>query len=96
ALANEVRSCAHWVAPTVGRPKPVAAAGLAPVLVLSTTGDAATPLVNAVKVAAELPAAGLVTAENEGHTAYGRSFCVDSIVADYFETGRVPEEVHRC
>ena len=96
ALANEVRACAHW--PVEGGPTPPALEidDTAPILVLSTTGDAATPLANAARVAAALPAAGLVIADDEGHTAYGRSFCVDRIVADYFTTGRLPGEVHRC
>ena len=40
--------------------------------------------------------AGLVTLEDDSHTAYGRSFCVDEIVADYIATGDVPSTVHRC
>ena len=65
-------------------------------VVLSTTGDAPTPLVNAVDVAASLGHAGLVTVDDDGHTAYGRNFCVNRIVADYFATGAVPPTVHRC
>ena len=95
-LANEVRSCAYWPAAAVGAPRPVTAPDSAPILVLSTTGDAATPLINAATVAAGLPASGLVIVQGEGHTAYGTNFCVDRIVADYFEAGRVPDGIHRC
>ncbi len=96
ALANEVRSCAYWPARSAIAPEPVSAAGSEPILVLSTTGDAPTPLVNAATVAAGLASAGLVVVEDEGHTAYGRSFCVQRIVRDYFAIGTVPDTVHRC
>jgi pimeloyl-ACP methyl ester carboxylesterase len=95
-LANEVRACAHWPVRSTAAPEPVAPARIAPVLVLSTTGDAATPVENAVAVAAALPGAGLVTVADTSHTAYGRNFCVERIVADYLATGRVPPAVHRC
>lgn len=96
ALGNEVRACAHWPVRAAAAPDPVTADGSGPILLLSTTGDAPTPLVNAIDVAAALDGAGLVTVEDDGHTAYGRNFCVDRIVADYFATGAVPPAVHRC
>ncbi len=96
ALANEVRGCAYWPVEATEAPGPVAAEGAPPMLVLSTTGDAATPVTNAVTVAEGLTGAGLVLVDDEGHTAYGRNFCVVQIVADYFDTGRVPTEIHRC
>jgi pimeloyl-ACP methyl ester carboxylesterase len=95
-LANEVRACAYWPVRATTAPEPVSPDEVAPILVLSTTGDAATPVENAITVAAALPGAGLVTVEDSSHTAYGRNFCVDRIVADYFATGRVPSSVHRC
>lgn len=96
ALANELRTCAYWPAESTGQPRPTAAVGSEPILIVSTTGDAPTPLTNAVTVSSTLASAGLVTVDNEGHTAYGKSFCIDRIVADYFATGEVPAEVHRC
>jgi hypothetical protein len=103
ALGNELRPCAHW--PVVHRPgrwsPDQSSTGTAeqgqspPMLVLSTTGDAATPVVNAETVA-ERTGAGLVLVDDTGHTAYGRSFCAQAIVADYLATGRVPTETHRC
>ena len=95
-LANEVRACAHWPVRNLAAPEPVAPDGLAPILVLSTTGDAATPVENAVSVAGAIEGAGLVTLDLTSHTAYGRSFCVERIVADYLATGVVPDGVHRC
>jgi len=95
-LANEVRACAHWPVRSSETPQPVAPEGIPPILVLSTTGDAATPVENAVNVAAALEGAGLVTVDETSHTAYGRNFCVQEIVADYVATGTVPEAIHRC
>lgn len=95
-LANEVRACAHWPVRSAETPEPVSPDGIAPILVLSTTGDAATPVENAVNVAASLEGAGLVTVDDTSHTAYGRNFCVQQIVADYVATGAVPEAIHRC
>ncbi len=95
-LANELRSCAFWPAAPVGRPGPVAGPDGTPILVLSTTGDAATPLVNAANVAATLSSAALVTVNDNGHTAYGANFCVEQIVAHYFDTGELPDGIHRC
>lgn len=96
AIGNEMRSCAYWPAKTTERPRPVTARGSNPILVASTTGDAPTPLANAVTVVETLDSAGLVVTDDEGHTAYGKSECVQLIVSDYFLTGRVPDELHRC
>ena len=96
ALANELRTSAYWPVSPTSEPRPVTAQGANPILVVSTTGDAATPLTNAVSVAGVLSSAGLVTVEDEGHTAYGTNFCVERIVADFFATGQVPAETHRC
>ncbi len=96
ALANEVRSCAHWPTPAVGTPGPVSAPGSKPILVLSTSGDAATPLANAVKVAEMLASSGLVIVDDAGHTAYGKSQCARAAVAEYFDSGVVPSETLQC
>ena len=96
ALANELRTCAYWPVQPTSDPKPVVAATENPVLILSTTGDAPTPLANAITVSETLPNAGLVIAEDEGHTALGKNFCVEQIVADYLSNGTVQQEPHRC
>ncbi len=95
-LANELRSCAHWPTPATGQPAPVTAAGSAPILVLSTTGDAATPVDNATKITDILSSAGLVIVDDQGHTAYSKSSCARQAVRDYFATGEVPSGAIRC
>ncbi|MEL6983828.1 MAG: alpha/beta hydrolase, partial [Actinomycetota bacterium] len=99
ALANEVRPCAHWPVRDTTAPESVTTdttEGLPPILVLSTLGDAATPVENAVNVAAGLDGATLVTVDDTSHIAYGRNFCVNEIVADYLATGELPEAIQRC
>ncbi len=96
ALANELRTCAYWPVTADTQPAPVTAQGAPPILLLSTTGDAATPVANAFTVAESLTDASLVLINDEGHTAYGRSFCVELIVAAYFDSGELPGDVHRC
>jgi pimeloyl-ACP methyl ester carboxylesterase len=96
ALANELRTCAYWPAPPTGRPAPVAATGSNPVLVMTTTGDAATPAENAINVDRILDASGLVIVDDTGHTAYSNSPCAKQTVADYFATGTVPQQPLRC
>jgi pimeloyl-ACP methyl ester carboxylesterase len=90
ATANELRVCAHWPVHTDQAPGPVRAAGAGPVLVLGTTGDVATPVANAVAVAAQLEDGHLVVHEGTGHTAYGANRCVIDLVGAYLVEGRVP------
>ncbi|WP_306327522.1 alpha/beta hydrolase [Streptomyces venezuelae] len=90
--------CARW--PVKGeRATPEASApGAAPVLVVGTTGDPATPYEGAEKMAKELgPGVGvLVTNRGEGHGAYGTSACVTRTVDAYFLKGTVPAYGTTC
>ena len=90
--------CANW--PYAYRGGPVSAvtgAGADPVLVVSTTGDPATPYEWGVALADQLESAQLVTFNGEGHTAYGQgNECVVSTVDDYFLTGAVPASDPDC
>ncbi len=96
AAINEVLACAYWpTAPTAER-RPVSPAGLAPALVIGTTGDAATPYDDAVTVATNLPGAALLTFESDGHTAYGGSACVDGVVRRYLVDLELPEPGSVC
>ncbi|MFF8605474.1 alpha/beta hydrolase [Streptomyces sp. NPDC015346] len=76
-------TCKDW--PTSAKkPHRVAATGVAPVLVVGTTGDAATPYEEAESLASQFPGGMLLTYEGLGHTAYGRSnTCVTQHVDDY-------------
>lgn len=83
-IANELRVCAHWPNAEAG-PGPTAADQVdVPVLIIGTTGDAATPLANAEVMAELFPASHLVTVDGRRHTAYNGSTCVREVVARYF------------
>ncbi|MGW6393179.1 alpha/beta hydrolase [Streptomyces sp. NPDC055103] len=90
--------CANW--PVKGeRATPEASApGAAPILVVGTTGDPATPYEGAEKMAKELGdgVGVLVTNKGEGHGAYGTSACVTRTVDAYFVKGTVPAYGTTC
>jgi hypothetical protein len=75
---------------------PVAAEGSPPILVIGTTGDAATPLAQAEQVAANLADGHLLVYDGEAHTAYGRTACIDDLVDAYLLTGALPPEGTVC
>ncbi|MCK0118163.1 alpha/beta hydrolase [Isoptericola sp. S6320L] len=90
-------SCADWPYPVVEQEYDVAAPGAAPIVVVGTTNDPATPYVWAEGMAEALDSAVLVTYEGEGHTAYGRSnSCIDDALEDYLVDGTVPEDGLTC
>jgi pimeloyl-ACP methyl ester carboxylesterase len=90
--------CADWPVPGEWETPEVAAAGAAPILVVGTTGDPATPYEGAKKMADELGAGVgvLLTNEGEGHGAYGNSACVTRTVDAYLLDGRVPANGKTC
>jgi len=90
-------SCADWPYKSTRERGPIAAAGSAPIIVVGTTNDPATPYVWAKNLAAELQNGHLVTYTGEGHTAYNKSnSCVDDAVDDFFLHDTVPTEDPRC
>lgn len=89
--------CETWPFPATGVREPITAPGAAPILVIGTTGDPATPYEWSVALAEQLESASLLTWEGEGHTAYGRGGqCVDEIVEAYLLDGEVPADGARC
>jgi len=89
--------CAQWPVPEVGGLDSYAAEGAAPILVVGTTNDPATPYQWAEQLAELLSSAVLLTYEGEGHTAYGSSNdCIANTVDAYLLTGAVPAEGTRC
>ena len=89
--------CAQWPVPVVGGLDDYSAAGAAPILVVGTTNDPATPYAQAEALAELLDSGVLLTYEGEGHTAYGQSNeCVARNVDAYLLEGTVPAEGTRC
>lgn len=89
--------CSSWSAAAKPMMDPVTAEGAAPILLLGTTNDPATPYEDAQALAEQLSDGHLVTYTGEGHTAYnlGNS-CVDNAVDRYFVSGTVPDSDPKC
>jgi pimeloyl-ACP methyl ester carboxylesterase len=91
-LGNELLPCAFWPAGTYD-PVPVDAAGAPPILVVGSTGDAATPYATAVATARRLESGVLLTVELDGHVALGDSDCADAAITRYLVDLAVPARV---
>ena len=88
-------NCALW--PAASKPKPkMYDIGSGPIVVVGTTGDAATPLESSRKMAAALTDGRLVIATEDQHTGYGTSECVTDLVDDYLVDLEVPEKETTC
>ncbi len=89
--------CDVWPVDAVGRPGPLAAEGAAPILVVGTTRDPATPYPWAEAMAQQLESGTLLTYDGEGHTAYGRSNdCIREAVDSYLLDGKAPPDGLVC
>lgn len=89
--------CAQWPASFTGERTEIHAKGAAPIVVVGTTNDPATPYVWAQSLAEQLDSGHLVTYKGEGHTAYNKSnSCVNDTVDDYLIKGVVPEADPKC
>lgn len=90
-------TCDHWPVPATGHPETIAADGSAPIVVVGTTRDPATPYEWAQQLAGQLSSGHLITYDGDGHTAYMRSNqCVDGAVDAYFLKGTVPQDGLKC
>jgi pimeloyl-ACP methyl ester carboxylesterase len=89
--------CANWPYKTTVARGPIHAAGSAPILVVGTTNDPATPYVWAKNLASELQNGHLLTYKGEGHTAYNKSnSCVNDAVDAYLVSGTLPSDGTTC
>jgi pimeloyl-ACP methyl ester carboxylesterase len=83
--------CAYWKARPTDTPHRISASGTAPILVVGTTNDPATPYAWAQSLAGQLSGARLLTMNGDGHTAYRRgSSCIDDAVDAFFLQGSLP------
>ncbi|MEU9719513.1 alpha/beta hydrolase [Streptomyces sp. NPDC047976] len=96
-LAWASLNCAYWPVKATGAAKPLKAAGAAPIVVVGTTRDPATPYKWAQALAGQLESGTLLTYDGDGHTAYGRgSECVDTAINRYLLQGQPPADGKRC
>ncbi|MEV6835746.1 alpha/beta hydrolase [Streptomyces sp. NPDC051133] len=96
-LAWASLNCAYWPVRATGQPHRIAAKGAAPIVVVGTTRDPATPYRWAQSLSRQLSSGRLLTYAGDGHTAYGRgSTCIDSAIDTYLLHGTPPAVGKRC
>jgi pimeloyl-ACP methyl ester carboxylesterase len=79
------------------KPRTVTAAGAAPIVVVGTTRDPATPYQWAVHLADQLESGVLVSRDGDGHTGYNSgNDCVDEAIEGYLVEGTVPQDGLEC
>lgn len=98
ALAWGNLACYYWPVPAVDKPHEINAPGAAPIVVVGTEFDPATPYEWAVSLADQLDSGVLVSwLGGDGHTAYySGSKCIDRTVDDYLVEGTVPQDGLEC
>jgi pimeloyl-ACP methyl ester carboxylesterase len=90
-------ACATWPVKPQSTPGPITAAGSAPILVVGTKDDPATPYPWAVGLSKQLQNGHLLTWNGSGHTAYTRgSTCIDNAVDAFLLKGTVPANGITC
>ena len=90
-------NCVDWPYDSVRTPAPVEYTGDAPIVVIGTTGDPATPVEWSASLRKQLGNASLMTWQGEGHTAYGRAnSCLEDAVDSYLVDGKVPADNTVC
>jgi pimeloyl-ACP methyl ester carboxylesterase len=74
----------------------VRVAGTAPVLVVGTTGDPATPYAGAKDMVQRIEGSRLLTFVSTEHTAYTKNDCINNAVDRYLVSGQLPDVGTRC
>jgi len=89
--------CSVWGHNGTRKPTQIHAHGAAPILVVGTTGDPATPYAWSKSLAEQLDSGQLLTWEGNGHTAYGGDApCVNDAIDAYLLSGTMPKEDLTC
>ncbi|MBK9738579.1 MAG: alpha/beta fold hydrolase [Actinobacteria bacterium] len=89
--------CSQWYGHTSRVPAPASSTTTAPILVIGTTFDPATPYPWAVALSNQLTTSTLLTYRGDGHTAFGSgSACIDKSVDAYLLTGLLPPKGRVC
>ena len=96
-FAFGLAGCSQWPIHTGREPAPITAEGAAPILVIGTTRDPATPLEWAEALASQLESGVLVRRDGDGHTGYNAgNDCVDNAVEAYLVSGTTPRSTLNC
>lgn len=96
-LAWASLNCTYWPTKSTGTARALTAKGAAPIVVVGTTRDPATPYKWAQALADQLDSGVLLTYDGDGHTAYGRgSDCIDTAINRYLLEGKAPAAGKKC
>ncbi len=83
--------CSTWFEHSPLKPAPASTTTTAPILIIGTTFDPATPMAWARSLNQQLPTSSLLTFVGDGHTAYlGGNACVDDVVNQFLLNGLAP------
>lgn len=83
--------CSQWFGHTARVPARASSTTTAPILIVGTTYDPATPYSWAVALNRQLPTSTLLSYQGDGHTAYGgESSCINRLVDAYLIKGVQP------
>ncbi len=89
--------CRGFTTRTTEKPREIRAVGAAPILVVGTTRDPATPVQWAEALAEQLESGVLITRDGDGHTAYNSgNECIDRLIEGYLVDGVVPDDGESC
>ena len=89
--------CSTWFGHSTTPPAPVTSATQAPILIIGTTYDPATPYAWSKALSAQLPTSRLLTHRGDGHTVYGdTNLCIDDLADTYLLTGQLPDPGTVC
>ena len=90
-------ACSNWPVKSTTKQPDFSAKGAAPIVVVGTTRDPATPYQQAVNLAHELDSGVLLSRDGDGHTAYGMgNDCIDDAINTYLVTGEPPRDGTQC
>lgn len=89
--------CSQWFGHDPVPPAAASSTTSAPILIVGTTADPATPYAWAQALSRQLPTSRLLTFVGDGHTAYGNGVaCIDRAVDAYLVRGALPAPGLRC
>jgi pimeloyl-ACP methyl ester carboxylesterase len=96
-FAFGLSTCSVWPVQSGSVSKAIHAPGAAPIVVIGTTRDPATPYAWAKGLARELDSGVFVSRDGDGHTGYNRgNGCVDGAVNAYLIDGKAPQDGLSC
>lgn len=96
-FAWSLTTCRGSQGKTTEEPIEIRGEGAAPILVVGTTRDPATPMKWAEALAEQLDSAVLLRRDGDGHTAYNSgNECIDTAIESYLLDGVVPDNPTDC